>query len=139
MSESKYAEQFKKLAATEPKLYTLRGATLLVEVLPKEDIVTEGGIIIAAASNQRANAVEFQRGVGIVLMQGDGYTDGTPMDINVGMVVILPYNPMFLSQWPGLKGYTQNSLALISEGDVLFAYKSYEAYLKAKEVFSGPA
>ncbi len=137
MNESNYAAKFANLAATEPKLYTLRGATLLVEVLPKEDITTESGIIISSGNNQRANATEFQRGIGLVLLQGDGYSDGTPMDINVGMVVIMPYNPMYLSQWPGLKGYTQNSLALISEGDVLFAYKSYEDCIKAKEVFRG--
>lgn len=135
--ESNYKEQFDKLAATEPKLYTLRGATLLVELLPKEELTSKGGIIIGQASNQRANAEEFRRGVGIVLLQGDGYSDGTEMDIKPGMVIMLPYNPMYLSEWPGLKGYTQNSLALVNEGDVLFAYKSYKDFLKAKEVFSG--
>lgn len=136
MNESKFKTHFEKLAATEPRPYKLRGATLLVEVFPKQELKTTGGIIIGKADNQRANAEEFRRSVGIVLLQGDGYADGGEMEITTGMVIMLPYNPLFLSEFPGLPGYTKNTLALVNEGDVLFAYNSYTDYMKATEVLS---
>ncbi len=134
MSQSRFIEQFKRLAAVYPKLYKLRGATLLVEVLPKDDLKTSGGIIIGQVNNQRANAEEFRRGLGLVLLQGDGYEDGSEMEIKEGMVIMLPYQPMYLSEFPGLQDYTKNSLALVNEGDVLFYYNSMEDYHKSRRV-----
>ena len=131
----KYKDRFDKIKDTD--LYILRGATMLVEVLPKEELKTSGGIIIAKGEMQRATADDFRRGVGVVLMVGDGYTDGSEMEIKEGMVILLPFNPMYLSEFPGLTDYTQNSLAIVNEGDVLFAYKSLDDYNKAKELMNG--
>jgi len=132
--EFRYTKQFDRLSKTT--LFKLRGPTLLVEVLPKEEIKTSGGIYIGKTATQRATAEDFRRGLGIVLLQGEGYTDGSCMDITKGMIVQLPYNPMYLSEFPGLVDYTQNTLALINEGDVLFAYKSYADYVTAKELLA---
>ena len=88
--QTKYLEQFKKLEGTK---YKLAGGRMLVEVLPKAEMKTAGGLIMAAPSSHKGTA-DLQRALlGVVLMLGEGYVDDDgkdiEMDVKVGNVVVL--------------------------------------------------
>lgn len=135
--ESKYAAKFTRLSSEGKNLFRFAGPHLLVEVLPKPEIKSRGGIVLTNNVSQKAQASDFQRALGLVLMRGEGYTDGSIMDIQVGEVVLMPYSPLYLSDFPGLAEYTQNTLAIISESDVLFSYKTLIAATAAAGLLNG--
>lgn len=134
--ESKYAEKFKRLSQEGKDLYRFIGPTILVEVLPKQELKTKGGLIMGVSDSHKATAQDFRRQLGLVILVGEGYADAE-MDVNVGNVVLLPANPIFLSEFPGLVDYTQNTLALVDEKSILFCYKDLDAYKKASEILNG--
>jgi co-chaperonin GroES (HSP10) len=120
MVESKYLKRFEALSTPEGKeTYYLRGDRLLVEVLPKVEIKSEGGLIIQSdplqvrgevAANSRPTLV-------MVLAVGDGFvnSDGSLEDLPVQPGAILLVSEMglkYFSVFPGLKGFTSNTIAL---------------------------
>lgn len=136
---SKYFDRFQRLLSPEfsSAAPRLRGATLLVEVLPKEEIKTSGGIILGQSNDtHKGTADDHRRNLGLVIAVGEGYAGGEPCELKVGQLILMPYQPLYLSEFPGLKDYTANTLALVNEGDVLVVYESSAAYAKAKEVLN---
>lgn len=133
--ESKYADKFKRLTQEGKDLYRFIGPTILVEVLPKQELKTKGGLIMGVSDSHKATAQDFRRALGVVIMVGEGYSNDK-MDVEVGNVVLLPANPIFLSEFPGLLDYTQNTLALVDEQSILFCYKNIDAYKKATEILN---
>lgn len=135
MSESQYLEKFKKLEGSK---FKLAGGRILVEVLPKAEMKSAGGLIIAAPSSHKGIA-DMQRAVlGVVLMVGEGYTDNDgndiPMEVKVGNVVVLnEFGVRYYSDFPGVKSYTENKLAMTSESEVQVKFESFEE-LKEFEV-----
>lgn len=131
--KSKYFEIFSRLRDNKrAERCRLRGPILLVEVLPKEELRTTGGLIIGRVDTHRATAEDSRRALGIVLMTGNGYDNETPCELDPGMLVMLPTNPLYLSEFPGLSDYTANTLALVNEADILITYESIEGFDAAK-------
>lgn len=124
--QSKFKGKFQQLR--DLGLFKLRGPLLIVEVMPQIELKTESGIILGVSKGHKATAQDFRAQLGVVVYRGEGYTDGTEMDIKEGFVVNMPSNPKYMSEFPGLAEYTQNALAIISEDDVLYFYRSLEDF-----------
>ena len=131
--ESKYLNRFQKAASLLP----LRGNRILVEILPKEEIKSAGGLIIASNLDNHRTKTEQQRAkLAIVLAVGTGYYDDSsdegedvPLDVQPGNVVMLSdYGLKYYSEFPGLAEFTGDSLALALDKDVHCAWESIEAY-----------
>ena len=110
---TKYLEQFKKLDGSK---YKLAGGRMLVEILPKEEMKTTGGLIMAAPIQHKGTADTQRAVVGVVLMTGEGYVDDdgndVPMETKVGSVVVLnEFGLKYYSQFPGISTYTESKLA----------------------------
>ena len=129
---TKYAAAFKRLAAN-PSLYKPDGNTLLVEVLPKQELKSKGGIILGKADTHKATSEDFRRDLGLVLLRGAEVDSGAPEE---GELILMPFNPLYLSEFPGLNEYTQGTLALVDASSVLFRYPNAESFNKAKELLN---
>lgn len=130
--ESKYTNIFEaqRQAGVLP---SIKGATLVVECLPKAELKSSGGIIFATVDKTHRGTVEdTRRGLAVILAVGEGYSSDEPCTLKPGQVVMLPFSPLFLSEWPGVQGYTSNTIALINESDVLIVYDSIEAIGRAE-------
>ncbi len=132
-TQSKYKKQFANLIETNSSPQ-LRGAAVLVEVLPKPELKTSGGIILADASKlQRGTTVEENRyEMGLVLMTGSDVSD----EIKPGNIVLLPKAPMFLSEFPGLLGFTKNTLALIDDDAIVIKYEDAAHFERAVQALA---
>lgn len=124
----KYKKVFDALS-NEPGLL-LRGQAVLVEVLPKKELKTKGGLILGTVDTHRATSEDFRRPLGLVLRVGD---DVDADNVMVGDVVLMPFNPLYLSEFPGIQEYTQNGLALINESDVIVKFTGLEALEKIEK------
>jgi hypothetical protein len=135
--ESKYLALFK--AQNDAKvLPNIKGATLVVECLPKKELKSAGGIILGAVDKTHRGTLEDnRRGLAIILAVGEGYSSDEPCTLKPGQVVMLPFSPLYLSEWPGIAGSTMNTIALINESDVLIVYDSLDAIIKAEQVTAG--
>jgi hypothetical protein len=129
-----YLEQFRKVAAsgTQPVLV---GSRLIVEVLPKEELKSRGGLFLAGSANVRDNAVDKnRRTLAVVLQVGQGDTE-TSMISEVGNVVMLPPEAMiYYNEFPGLVSFTAETLALTKEEFIQMRWPSlaaYESYCQA--------
>lgn len=135
-----FTKEFNKLIELGSNVFVLRGSTIVVEILPDEEIKTAGGLVIATNSNHiRGNSVEAHKlKFGRVLMTGQGYWDEelkgyVPLDVKTGAIVILPqYSTQFISTFPGIQRPTENKIALLKESDLLGYYPSEDAYQTAK-------
>ena len=143
MYTSKYLEQFKRLENNK-ELYRLNGGRVLIEVLPKPELKTAGGILMAAPANFAKGATfETQAGtVGIVLLTGEGYVDndGTSYEIDLkpgNIVMVNDFGIKTLSSFPGLEQYTAQSLAVIDETTVQMTWPSIEAFTEYSRVLNG--
>jgi co-chaperonin GroES (HSP10) len=142
MLESKYLNRFKKLRECGTGEYTLIGNRLLVEVLPKEELKSAGGLVIATTLNQKSDTTANQATLAIVLLVGEGYYDedgnDAPMPFEVGNIVLV--SDMGLKKYtsfPGMAAYTENSIALTRDSEVHLKFPSVEAYEKVKELLNG--
>jgi co-chaperonin GroES (HSP10) len=140
--ESKYLARFEKLRGNE-SLYRLNGGRLLVEILPKPEVKTQGGLIMAAPKEfARGTTFESQSGiVGVVLLAGDGYvdSDGTSyaLDTKPGTVVLLnDFSVRTLSVFPGLMEYLAGSIAIVDETSVQLQWPSLEAYKQFEKILN---
>lgn len=120
-------------------LPAIKGATLVVECLPKKELKTAGGIILGAVDKtHRGTAEDMRRGLAIILACGEGYgSPDEPCTLKPGQVVMLPYSPLYLSEWPGIQGYTANTIALINESDVLIVYDDFDHIGRAELAATG--
>lgn len=143
MYTSKYLEQFKRLENNK-ELYRLNGGRVLIEVLPKPELKTAGGILMAAPANfAKGSTFETQAGtVGIVLLTGEGYVDndGTSYEIDLkpgNIVMVNDFGIKTLSSFPGLEQYTAQSLAVIDETTVQMTWPSIETFTEYSKILNG--
>jgi co-chaperonin GroES (HSP10) len=125
---TKYLEQFKKLEGSK---YKLAGGRMLVEILPKKEMKTTGGLIMAAPLNHKGTADTQRAVVGVVLMTGEGYVDDdgidVPMETKVGSVVVLnEFGLKYYSEFPGIATYTESKLALTAESEIQMKFDSFD-------------
>lgn len=139
MSESQYLEKFKKLEGSK---FKLAGGRILVEVLAKQEMKSAGGLIIAAPSSHKG-IIDMQRAVlGVVLMVGEGYIDDEgndiPMEVKPGNIVVLnEFGVKYYSDFPGVKTYTENKLAMTSESEIQFKFESAEELAEFESLLNG--
>lgn len=144
MKES-FEKEFAILREQAGEAFTLRGSSMIVEIMEDEELKTKGGIIMATDSNQvRGNSINQHRlTTARVLMCGQGYfnedTDTyEPLEVEPGAIVIVSQiSPQFISQFPGISRPTANKLALLKYADVLALYPSAEAYESVKKQLNG--
>lgn len=125
---TKYLEQFKKLEGTK---YKLAGGRMLVEILPKKEMKTNGGLIMAAPIQHKGTADTQRAVVGVVLMIGEGYVDDDGKDVametKVGNIVVLnEFGLKYYSEYPGLTSYTENKLAMTAESEIQMKFDSFD-------------
>ena len=127
--ESKYLARFSKVPLP------LRGNRIIVEVVPQEEIKTAGGIIVASDSSYKGTAADLKPCLAIVLACGPGYYDDETgadvnMDITPGQVVLVSEVGLKkYSQFPGLKDYTRDTIALTRDSEVHIRWNSIADYL----------
>ena len=135
--ESKYLQRFSKLASGQ---LPLRGNRLLVEVLPKEEIKSKGGLILNAASSSHKTTTEQNRAkLAIVLASGNGYYDeeggeDVPLDVQPGAVILVSEMGLkYYSEFPGIQEYTGEIIALTRDSEVHASWPSVEEYKRYQE------
>ena len=150
-----FSDDFAKLRSMGEQTFVLRGSSLIVEILPREEMKTAGGLVIATDTKHvggqsvTAHAVE----VGKVLMAGQGYWSGNgpfvfdeeegvagptgqyePLECQPGAIVLLPqYSIQLMSHFPGIQRPTGNKLAMIKMDQILAYYPTQQAYEAAKK------
>lgn len=139
MLESVYLEKFKRLQ-DHKDLYQLCGDRLLVEILPKEELKSEGGLIIATADNYRTATKENQAILGVVLLVGEGYYDeasgkDSPLNAKVGNIVLLSgMGIRHYSTFPGVNGYVPNTIGITRDSECHLIIPDFERYESLKAV-----
>lgn len=129
--ESKYLARFAKLAEGQ---LPLRGNRLLVEVLPKAEIKSAGGLFINSNSSSHKSTTEMNRAkLAIVLVSGSGYYDedgeDVALDVLPGAVIMVSEMGLkYYSEFPGIAEYTGETLALTRDSEIHAAWPSIEAY-----------
>lgn len=128
LNMTKYLEQFKKLEGSK---YKLAGGRMLVEILPKKEMKTTGGLIMAAPVQHKGTADTQRAVVGVVVMVGEGYVNDdqqdVPMETKVGNVVVLnEFGLKYYSEFPGVSSYTENKLALTAESEIQMKFDSLD-------------
>lgn len=138
--QSKYLSQFENVKAG----YKLRGNRLLVEPLPKEELKSAGGLLLHAPQSDHKSTLDQNRAcLAVVLAVGEGYTDDetgedVPLDIEVGAVCLISaYGLRSFSNFPGIREYKPDGIALIRDTDVTQFWKSAEDYNTYKALLSG--
>ncbi len=128
--ESKYLKQMQQASRL-----TLRGNRIIVELLPKEEFKTTGGLILAAPKTDHKSTLEANRlELGIVVKVGEGYFDeetgdDVAMDVKPGQVVALSrYGLRLLSNFPGFSNYEIDTMAICRDTDVQGIWQSIEDY-----------
>jgi co-chaperonin GroES (HSP10) len=142
MIESKYLAQFKRLDEVKKDIgFRLNGGRLLVEILPKKEFKSAGGLILASPDSYKGTAETQRALVGIILMTGEGYVDvdgnEIPTEAKVGSIVVLnEFGIKYYSSFPGIEEFTRNTLAMTSESEVQMSFDNIEQYQKYEEVLN---
>lgn len=130
--QTKYLAHFERLKDK----FVLNGNRILVEILPKEEMKTQGGIVIASDLSGYKTQTEDKRPLmAMIVCCGDAVDE----QWKPGMVCWITKHPTFYSEFPGI-GATENKLALITDdpNDIHMSWENlsaYEAYKKeAKNV-----
>jgi len=146
MLESKYLTQFQRLQTEGAELFELRGNRLLVEMLPEEEIKTASGLVMAKDVRQvRGSSIaQNEATVALVIYVGKGYYDDStgeevPLDVKPGDIILTSAMGLkYYSTFPGLQGYTQNSLALTTDDNIHAVIPGFVAYEKIKGLLNAP-
>lgn len=107
---------------------------MIVEVLPKEELKSAGGLVLSADTHgHRSSTDENRAELAMVLANGPGYVDDdgndVPIDIPPGSVVLLSRIGLKLySQFPGLAEYTSETIALTRDSEIHCAWPSIDAF-----------
>lgn len=143
--ESKYLEQFKRLSES-PACPGLYGDRLLIEVLKKEELKTESGLILETNAEYHSETESNRETMGVVLMVGEGAYDPdagveVELDYKVGNVVLVsPYALTFYTKFPGLVGsFELNTVALVRHTGVHMRWESFLHYEEYKKVLNQSA
>lgn len=142
MRKSKYLDRFKTLWFEDNSLFVLHDNRLLVEILPKEELRSKGGLILAAPKNDHRSATEEnQHQLAVVLYVGSGVEDdkGNIVRPNYrpgNLILVSPFSLRPYTSFPMLSEYTANEIALTRDVDVHCSFKDEEDYLKACEILN---
>lgn len=142
-----FEKEFATLRELGSETFVLRGSSIIVELQEKEEVKTQGGIIIATPDSHTRKSVEAHRIiVGKVLMTGPGYwveaSDGMghemsgyePLEVKVGAIVLMPQDTYsWVSYFPGITRPTNDKLALVKMDSIVGYYPTEEAYKTARE------
>lgn len=145
---SDFDKEFSQLR--ELSTFKLRGSNIIVEIQPREEMRTKGGLhIVTDAQHTKGGSINAHMvDVGVVLMTGPGYwteqeqnMTGTALkgfyealEVQPGAVVIMPqHSAQLLSHFPGITRPTNNKLAMIKMDNVAGYYPSQEAYEQTKK------
>lgn len=140
--KSKYLINFLNLKDNKD-LFRLNGGRVVVEVLPKPELKTQGGLIMSAPSGYtKGSTFESQQGtLCTVLLVGSGYydTDGKGIDIDLvpgNIILVNDFGIKTLSVFPGLNDYTANSLAIIDESVVQMVWADMSIFNSYSELLN---
>jgi len=129
--ESKYLERFKKVVKAN-QLNGLASDRVIVEVLPKEELKTSGGIILATKANDHRSMTEENRPTLAVVLAA-----GEDVKLEPGNVVLVSALGLkCYSNFPGLQEYVANSIAMTMEHEVHVAWRDLEAYASYRELIN---
>lgn len=143
---SDFDKEFSQLR--ELSTFKLRGSNIIVEIQPREEMRTKGGLhIVTDAQHTKGGSINAHMvDVGVVLMTGPGYwveredaehpVQGfwEALEVTPGAVVIMPqHSAQLLSHFPGITRPTNNKLAMIKMDNVAGYYPSQEAYEQTKK------
>jgi len=137
---SEFLKRFNELA--EAGLLHLKSNTLLVEVLPKQEIKSSGGILLTTTNAQVGSAQQMASQTAIVLAIGKGFNPDAyevpPLDVKPGAVIKLPtFGLEYVSTYPGIDSVIpQYKLAFVERGSVVVAYPSIEEYERARSILN---
>lgn len=127
---SRYLEKFERLLKSECNDLILMGDNILVERLPPLELKTKSGIIIADAKTHRETSHDAATEFGVVLMTGPGQVmeDGSvlPCESLPGLVVLLPGNVTWYSQFGHIAGYEPYSIGRLRDSQVPMWFCNYK-------------
>lgn len=137
--ESKYISLFNNLP-TELKP-RLSGNRILIELLPKEELKTAGGIVLATVSTHKSDIEWLRPKLGIILLKGEGIVNerGEIEEIPhpIGSVCLVSeHAPKSLSTFPGLEGIVTDEVALISRHDIHISWNTLPIYTQYRKTIS---
>lgn len=135
-NKDSFDKEFATLRELGQDVFVLRGATIIVEIQPEQELKTAGGLVLSAPSDHvRGNSVAAHKlDIGKVLMTGPGYWDEDkncyePLDVKPGAIVILPqYTTSILSMFPGIQRPTGNKLGMVKADSIVAYYPTPEAF-----------
>jgi co-chaperonin GroES (HSP10) len=135
--ESKYLKRFQE-CKIKPRLL---GDRMMCEVLPKAELKTKGGLIIAENSERRTSTSDNRMMFSVIVAVGEYAYDDDMNRISfpykVGQVVqTSKYGGLFLSEYPGL-GTTGESLMISRVGEIHQVWESIEELRAFEEAMSG--
>lgn len=133
---------FEALRATNT--FTLRGTSLLVEIIPPEELKTKSGLILATHSDQKGgnslNAHKIEYGKVLVVGQGtwdDEKREYVPLDVKEGHIVVLPqYSYQLMSTFPALTRPLSNKVAMVASSSILGFFDSEDGFNRAKNAMN---
>jgi len=136
---TRYLERFQTLANEQPKNYTVHGTRVLIELLPKKELVSKGGIVLQSVSTHLSTLAENQHVLGIVLAGGEGYKleNGTVIAPSVApgnVVEVSKLGLRYRSSHPLLAECVPETLAYIDESDILSSFETIEDYERAYQL-----
>lgn len=110
----------------------LTGDLMLVEAIPKEEVKTSSGIIIASNERQvnsvKANLPHFVR----VLAVGPGFYDesgaAVPLDTLPGAIIMIGDNSVKWWSHLPVTGYKPYDMGITSESEIQIKFKDDEAF-----------
>lgn len=132
-----YYDKFSRLS-TIAESFTLPGPRMLVEILPKEELKTAGGLIISAGAGYKTTNEMNRPLFGVILLNGEGEEDedgnNIPLPLKPGAVVqINLHGPVYYSEFPGL-GSTEDQIAMIAPNHIQMSWPTIADFKKFQEV-----
>lgn len=121
MPQSLYLERFKKLNKLNFTLYSDR---IWVELLPTFESKTKHGIIITTETDNYRNDYQQKKShFAVVLVVGEGWIDEegktVPLNVSQGDIIMIPSNTQWLSQFGPMQDYTQHTIGLTLESNIV--------------------
>ncbi len=143
MLKSEYLERFKKLEGVTKDVFTLEGDRMLVEIMPKEELKSAGGLIIASdATRYRTDTTANRPLIVVVLTTGPGDYDPDSGEYNEveykpgNVLFISDMSIKYLSDFPGI-GATGQKLGIVRPTETHISWPSFEAYEKFRNTLNG--
>lgn len=131
--KSKYLSIFNSVPLS--LLPQVSGNRMLIELLPKEELKTAGGLLLATVSTHKSDIEWLRPKLGVVLIKGGGVINeqGTyeAIPFKVGAVCLVSeHAPKSMSTFPGLEGIVTDEVALINRFDVHMSWDSIDTYVE---------